>query len=78
MKFYSKKRVIFSIAISMAIFIIIVASVVDSGYNASGAKITMSGILGVFITLAILLPKIWWNFLLDRVRELSRAMKDED
>ena len=77
MKFYSKKRVIFSIVVSVVIFIIVV-SVVSSDYKASNAKITMSGILGVFITLAILLPKIWWNFLLDRVRELSRAMKDED
>jgi len=70
MKFYNKKRVIVSIAASVVVFIV-------TG-TISDEKAVMSGILGVFITLAVLLPKIWWYFLLDRVRELSRAIKDED
>ena len=67
MKFYSKKRIIISITLSIVIFFL-VGSINESTY---------AGIFGASITLAILLPKIWWNFLLDRVRELSRAMKDE-
>ena len=28
--------------------------------------------------LGILLPKIWWNFVLDRIREIAKAIKETD
>jgi hypothetical protein len=38
----------------------------------------MWGLVSAIFTLAVLLPKIWWNFFLDRLREISKAIKDED
>lgn len=75
MKFYSKKRIIISITLSVIVFFIVGAYTYDREPKANDL---MAGIFGTFITLAILLPKIWWNFLLDLVRKLSRAIKDED
>ena len=77
MRFYSKKRLFVSITISVWVFLIVVGISVDT-YRFNVDRALISGIFGTFVTLAILLPKIWWNFLLDRVRELSRALKDED
>ena len=56
----------------------IIASVLTSFLIAGVFSDIRILIVGSIILLAFLLPKIWWNFLLDRIREISKAIKDTD
>ena len=68
MKYYSRKRIVFSILASLLTSFLIAGVFNDLRFL----------IVGSIILLAVLLPKIWWNFLLDRIREVSKAIKDND
>lgn len=67
MAFYSDARVTVSILLSIAVFIVVTST---QGFGA--------GVFAVFLTHAIILPKVLWNFVLDRVRELGKAFRDEE
>ena len=67
MAFYSHTRVTVSILLSIAVFIVVTSA------NGVGA-----GVFAVFLTHAILIPKVIWNFVLDRARELGKALRGED
>ncbi len=67
MAFYSNARVTVSILLSIAVFIVV-----------TGTQGFVAGVFAVFLTHAIILPKVVWNFVLDRARELGKALRDED
>ena len=77
MKYYSKTRIIISCVVSGLVFLL-VPSIVDELDIDRGNSLFIWGLVSGTFTLAVLLPKIWWNFLLDRLREVSRAIKDDD
>ena len=67
MAVYSNTRVTISILLSIVVFI----AVTDVfGFFA--------GVFVVFLTHAILMPKVIWNFVLRRARELGKALRAED
>ena len=68
MKHYRRKRIILSI----------IASLLTSFLVAGFYSEIRIFIVGSIILIAVLLPKIWWNFLLDRIREIAKAIKDND
>ena len=60
----------------MAVFIVVLNIVT---YNDGSATQGFgAGIFAVFLTHAVLIPKVLWNFVLDRVRELGKALRGED
>ena len=67
MAFYSNARVTVSILLSIAVFIVV-----------TGTQGFSTGVFAVFLTHAIILPKVLWNFVLDRARELGKALRDKD
>ena len=67
MAFYSDTRVTISILLSIVVFIVV-----------TGAFGFWAGVFAVFLTHAVLIPKVLWNFVLDRTRELGKAFRDED
>lgn len=67
MGFYNYTRVTVSVLLSIAVFIVVSST---QGFGA--------GIFGVFLTHAVLIPKVLWNFVLNRARELGKALRDED
>ena len=68
MTFYSYKRIIISILLSVGVFIVV----------ASGTQSLVIAIFAAFLTHAILIPNILWNFILDRARELGKALRGEE
>ena len=84
MKYYSRKRIVLSILASVAMFFI-VAVIIEANnpdYRSFTTRESKNPALGGLIAgvalLAVLLPKIWWNFVLNRIREISKAIKDND
>lgn len=67
MAFYSNRRVTISILLSIVVFILVTEAF---GFG--------DGIFAVFLTHAVLIPKVVWNFVLDRARELGKALRGED
>lgn len=67
MAFYSDTRVTISILLSIAVFIVVTST---QGFGA--------GVFAVFLTHAILIPKVIWNFVLNRTRELGKAFRGEN
>ncbi len=67
MAFYSDTRVTISILLSIVVFIVVTST---QGFGA--------GVFAVFLTHAILIPKVIWNFVLDRARELGKAFRGEN
>ena len=67
MAVYSPTRVTISVLLSIAVFIVVTS---PFGFWA--------GVFAVFLTHAVLIPKVLWNFVLDRARELGKAFRDED
>ena len=67
MAVYSNARVTISIVLSIAVFIVVTSA---QGFGA--------GVFAVFLTHAVLIPKVVWNFILDRARELGKALRGED
>ena len=78
MEYYSPKRILYSILMSVVTFTIVVSIFYESAYKPNIGKMLLTGVFAVAVTLMILLPKIWWNFLLNRIREISKAIKDTD
>ena len=67
MKFYSGTRVTVSVLFSIAIFVVVSST---QGFGI--------GIFAFFLTHGVLIPKVLWNFVLDRARELGKALRDEE
>ena len=67
MAFYSDTRITVSILLSIAVFIFVTSA---QGFGA--------GVFAVFLTNVVLIPKVIWNFALDRARELGKALRGED
>ena len=76
MKYYSPKRINYSIVATLLTLFLVFTAVYDIGSEIDESLIF--GLISAVVLLAILLPKIWWNFLLDRIREISKAIKDTD
>ena len=75
MKYYSRKRIVWSIVVSVLIPLYPVDIILyGSGKGPKELFFTYSFV--VIVLLGILLPKIWWNFVLDRIREIAKAIKD--
>ena len=82
MKYYSRKRIVLSI-VAAVIFFVIVASIIEASnpsgyYYGETTDPFIPALIAGIALIAILLPKIWWNFVLDRIREISKAIKDND
>ena len=75
MKYYSRKRIVLSIIASVVLLIIVAAEIAESR---DAINAVVGGLLAGVALLAVLLPKIWWNFLLDRIREIAKAIKNND
>ena len=71
-KFYSNKRIVTAIAGSIVIFILGMSIADANNYSFAFA------IFAAFLVHVILIPKILWQFILDRIRELGKAMRGED
>ena len=76
MKYYSPNRIYYSIGASLIISLLVFGGFVDNDSEIDESLIW--GLISAVVLLAILLPKIWWNFLLDRIREISKAIKGTD
>lgn len=72
MKTYSKIRIIASIVVSVAVFFF-----VGMGLDESNNEWFFPAVFSSFLTLAFLLRKAFWGFILDKARELSKAIRDE-
>ena len=75
MKYYSRKRIVLSILASVVLLIIVAIAIEDS-YNYKNPFV--GGLLAGVPLLAVLLPKIWWNFVLDRISEIAKAIREKD
>ena len=65
MKYYSRKRIVLSILVSVVLLIIVAIAIEDSNtYSRNKDTINpfVGGLLAGVPLLAVLLPKIWWNF----------------
>lgn len=67
MAFYSDTRVTISILLSIVVFFVVTSA---EGFAA--------GVFAVFLTHALLIPKVIWNFVLNRTRELGKAFRGEN
>ena len=76
MKYYSEKRITYSMLATLITPFLVIGTAIDIGLKMDESLIW--GLISAVVLLTILLPKIWWNFLLDRIRELSKAIKDTD
>ena len=77
-KFYSSDRIWTTSVVSIAFFIFVLVVVTDGFDDSFEEKHFIYAVLVAFLTHVILIPKILWNFILDRVRELGKAMRDEE
>ena len=75
MKCYSRRRILWSISASI-IMPIIVGGLYGSATLQGTEELFLPFLIGGVVLLGILLPKIWWNFFLDRIREIAKAIKD--
>ena len=55
---------------------IIVGGLYGSATSQGAEELFLPFLIGGIALLGILLPKIWWNFVLDRIREIAKAIKD--
>ncbi|MXV77028.1 hypothetical protein F4X73_15990 [Candidatus Poribacteria bacterium] len=72
MKTYSKIRVIISIIVSVVVFLIVYSALDENNH-----EWFFPAVFSSFLTLAFLLRKALWGFILDKARELSKAIRDE-
>ena len=77
-KFYSSDRVWTTIVISIVVFMLGFAAVTDGFDDSLERKHFIYAILTAFLIHVILIPKILWNFILNRVRELGKAIRNEE
>lgn len=68
MKSYSKTMLIISSVVSVGVFIL-VSLVSQNG---------VFGILAAFFSFVILIPKVLWQFTLNRIGELSKAIQGKE
>ena len=54
---------------------IIVGGLYGSATLQGTEELFLPFLIGGVVLLGILLPKIWWNFFLDRIREIAKAIK---
>ena len=81
MKYYSRKRIVLSIIASIVMLIIVGTIIEDSNGSRRDKDEThpvLGGLIAGIALLAVLLPKTWWNFVLDRIREIAKAVKEKD
>ena len=57
---------------------IIVGSLYGSATHQGAEELFLPCLIAGIALLGILLPKIWWNFVLDRIREIAKAIKETD
>ena len=55
---------------------IIIGGLYGSATYQGAEELFLPFLIGGIALLGILLPKIWWNFVLDRIREIAKAIKD--
>ena len=72
MKTYSRIHIIASIVVSVAVFFIVAATLDESNDDWFFPAVFSS-----FLTLAFLMRKALWRFILDKARELSKAIRDD-
>ena len=78
-KFYSRRRIATTIFVSIGTFILVLLIADEAnGYKDLEGKHFAFAILSAFFIHVILIPKILWKFTLDRIRELGKAIRDED
>ena len=77
MKNYSPKRIVWSTFVSIWTPIT-VGSIYGSATHQGAEELFVPFLLAGIVLLGILLPKIWWNFVLDRIREIAKAIKETD
>lgn len=77
-KFYSSDRIWTTIVVSIVVSFLVFAAVTDGFDDGLERKHFIYAILMAFLTHVILIPKILWNFILDRVRELGKAFRGEE
>ena len=77
MKYYSLKRIVWSIVVSVWMPII-VGGLYGSATRQGKEELFLPFLIAGIALLGILLPKIWWNFILDRIREIVKTIKDPD
>ena len=76
MKYYSETRITYSMLATLITPFLVFATAIDIDLDTDESLLW--GLISAVVLFAILLPKIWWNFLLDRIRELSKAIKDTE
>ncbi len=78
-RFYSNKRIVTAIVGSIAIFILVLLIADANNYSSDlEGKHFAFAIFAAFLVHVILIPKILWQFILDRVRELGKAIRGEE
>ena len=76
-KSYSNKRIATAIVGSIALFILVLSIAGAHSSDLEGKHFAFA-IFAAFLVHVILIPKILWQFILDRIRELGKAMRGED
>ena len=76
-RFCSNKRIVTAIVGSIAIFILVLLIANEYNYGLEGKHFAFA-IFAAFLVHVILIPKILWQFILDRVRELGKAIRGEE
>jgi hypothetical protein len=75
-KLYSRKRIAITVFVSIGIFYLVLSTVGwEKDYEGKHYVIAILIASSVYV---ILIPKILWKFMLDRVRELGKAIRGED
>lgn len=75
-KLYSRKRIVTTIFVSIGVFYLAL-SIFGWERDYEGRHFAVA-ILSAASVYVILIPKILWRFMLDRIRELGKAMRGED
>ena len=79
-KFYSRRWIVTTISVSIGVFILVLIIADEANGYSKGleGKHFAFATFSAFFVHVILIPKILWKFTLDRIRELGKAIRDED
>ena len=76
---FSKTRLIISITVAIIVFFIVGHIAYENGAGEGGAfAFAIPAALLVILILTPKLPQILWKFILDRIRELSKAIQGKN
>ena len=73
-KFYSDKRIATAIGASIGIFLLILTIAKER----NGLEGFVFAFFAAFLVYVILNPKISWQFILNRIRKLGKAIRGEE